>query len=101
MEDVKIGGIYRHYKGDYYLVENICLHSETLEKMVIYRALYEDGLLWCRLLRMFVEEVEGKDQKHRFELQKITSLKNKSHFLAGTASLSSGIKLQVAKKNER
>ena len=75
MEDVKIGGIYRHYKGDYYLVENICLHSETLEKMVVYRALYGDGLLWCRPLEMFVEEIEGKSQKKRFELQKVKSVK--------------------------
>ncbi len=74
--EVKIKGIYRHYKGDYYIVEDIALHSETLEKMVVYRALYGDNKLWVRPYDMFVEEVEGKTQKHRFELQSIKSVKD-------------------------
>ncbi len=68
---VKEKGIYRHYKGNLYLVETIAKHSETLEDMVVYRALYGDNSVWVRPLSMFVEEVEGKDQKHRFELVKI------------------------------
>ena len=73
--DVKIKGIYRHFKGDYYLVEDIAYHSETAEKMVVYRALYGDNKLWVRPYAMFVEEMTGKSQKHRFELQDIKSVK--------------------------
>ena len=43
MNELKINGIYRHFKGDYYLVEDIAYHSETMEKMVVYRALYDEG----------------------------------------------------------
>ncbi|MBQ9790200.1 MAG: DUF1653 domain-containing protein [Clostridia bacterium] len=69
--EVVVKGIYRHYKGNLYLVEEVAKHSETLEDMVVYRALYGDRTVWVRPLWMFVEEVEGKDQKHRFELVKI------------------------------
>ena len=46
MNSVEIGKIYRHFKGNYYFVENIAYDSETLERMVIYKPLYEreDGL---------------------------------------------------------
>ncbi len=74
--EVKINGIYRHFKGDYYIVVDIAFHSETLEKMVVYRALYGDTTLWVRPYDMFVEEVVGKSQKHRFELQNIKSVKD-------------------------
>lgn len=73
--DIKIKGVYKHYKGDLYLVEDIALHSETLEKMVVYRALYGNNELWVRPYNMFVEEIEAKAQKHRFELQNINSIK--------------------------
>lgn len=76
-KEIKIKGIYKHYKGDLYIVEDIALHSETLEKMVIYRALYGDNQLWVRPYDMFIEEIEGKSQKHRFELQNIKSVKDK------------------------
>ena len=69
--EVVVKGIYRHYKGNLYLVEEVAKHSETLEDMVVYRALYGDRTVWVRPLWMFVEEVEGKDQTHRFELVKI------------------------------
>jgi hypothetical protein len=69
--DIKIKGIYKHYKGDLYLVEDICYHSETLEKMVIYRALYGDNKLWCRPYDMFFDCVNKNGQKYRFELQDI------------------------------
>ncbi len=75
-QNVKIKGIYKHYKGDLYIVEDIALHSETLEKYVVYRALYGDNQLWIRPYDMFVEEIEGKPQKHRFELQNIKSVKD-------------------------
>ena len=75
MEQVRIHGIYRHYKGNYYLVEDIATHSETLEKMVVYRALYGDTSLWVRPLSMFTEPVERKDQPHRFELQTVPDVR--------------------------
>lgn len=65
-------GIYKHYKGHYYEVFGVSCHSETLEQMVVYRALYEiegRGIMsmWCRPLNMFLEEVtvEG-EQVQRF-----------------------------------
>ena len=45
MNELKIKGIYKHYKGDLYIVEDIIYHSETSEKMVAYRALYGDNKL--------------------------------------------------------
>ena len=75
MMDVKIKGIYRHFKGDYYLVEDVATHSETEEKLVIYRALYGDTKLWVRPYAMFMEEVNKNGQKYRFELQDVKSVK--------------------------
>lgn len=62
-------GTYRHYKGNFYELIDIARHSESLEDVVIYRALYGDFGLWVRPLRMFIEEIEnnGVIQK-RFEL---------------------------------
>lgn len=50
-------GIYRHYKGNKYEVLGIAKHSETLQDLVVYRALYGDFGLWVRPLEMFVEKV--------------------------------------------
>ena len=45
MQELKVNGIYRHFKGDYYIVEGIGIHSETKEEYVIYRGLYgETGI---------------------------------------------------------
>ncbi|MGJ8580855.1 MAG: DUF1653 domain-containing protein [Psychromonas sp.] len=62
-------GKYQHYKGNFYQVEEIAIHSETDEEMVVYRPLYGEGRLWVRPLNMFVEDVEidGKRQP-RFAL---------------------------------
>ena len=55
-------GIYRHYKGNEYELIDIALHSETLEKMVVYRAMYGERELWVRPAYMWDEmvEIDGK-----------------------------------------
>lgn len=50
-------GKYRHYKGNTYEVTGIAIHSETLEEMVIYKALYGDGKTWVRPASMWNEDV--------------------------------------------
>lgn len=50
-------GRYRHYKGNEYDVVAVARHSETLEPVVVYRALYGEGGLWVRPYAMFCEEV--------------------------------------------
>ena len=79
MREVKINKIYKHFKGDYYLVEDIAHYSETKEEMVLYRKLYDDGSLWVRPKDMFLSEVDHEKypnvkQKYRFELQEIKSV---------------------------
>ena len=76
MENELKPGIYQHYKGGLYEVIDIANHSETLEKMVVYRALYNsetfgENALWVRPLAMFFENViiDGKEVP-RFEFIK-------------------------------
>ena len=56
--EVKIHGIYRHFKNKYYIVEDVAYHSETKEKYVVYRHLYDDNSLWIREMQMFLSEVD-------------------------------------------
>lgn len=74
-----IHGIYRHFKGDYIIVEDVAIHSETKEKYVVYRALNGDCNLYIRPYDMFLEEVDKEkypnvEQKYRLELQNIESV---------------------------
>ena len=82
MRKIKTNTIYRHFKGDYYLVLDIAKHSETKETYVIYRALYDSNELWVRPLDMFLSEIDHKKyptikQKYRFEETYINSIKKK------------------------
>ena len=58
--DIKLGK-YRHFKGKVYRVIGIASHSETLEPMVVYQALYGEGGLWVRPAAMWNETVEKDD----------------------------------------
>ena len=79
MREIQINRVYKHFKGNYYLVVDIATYSETKEQYVVYRRLYEDGTLWIRPLEMFLSEVDHEKypdvkQKYRFELQEIESV---------------------------
>lgn len=68
MKTIKLG-IYRHYKGKLYQVFGLAHHSETLEELVVYKALYQTKFgrnsLWVRPLKMFSEKIKinGKTVK--------------------------------------
>lgn len=73
MRELKIGGVYKHFKGNLYKVEDVAKHSETGEIFVVYRQMYGDENLWIRNIEMFLEEVDREkypdiEQKYRFEL---------------------------------
>jgi hypothetical protein len=62
--ELSIGSLYEHYKGKRYRVHGVVRHSETLEELVLYEALYENdlGKMWVRPKGMFLEslEINGK-----------------------------------------
>ena len=82
MRNIELHRIYRHFKGDHYLVEDIATDSETGKPMVLYRKLYDDGSLWVRPLEMFLEPVDKVKypdcpQEYRFELLDVDSVAHK------------------------
>lgn len=81
MRELKIHRVYKHFKGDLYFVEGIATHSETKEKYVIYRSLYNNCDCYIRPYDMFMSEVDKEKypmvkQKYRFKLQEIESVKD-------------------------
>lgn len=76
MQELKIKGIYKHFKGNYYIVEDVAIHSETSEEYIVYRQLYGDSKLYIRPKDMFLSKVDKEKypnvkQEYRFELQNI------------------------------
>ena len=69
MDKIHIGSTYKHYKGNNYVVVGLAKHSETLEELVVYRAIYGDGGLWVRPREMFLESIELNGVKQpRFKI---------------------------------
>lgn len=72
--ELKIGGLYRHFKGMYYYVKDVAIHSETGDKFVVYQQLYGELKTYIRPYEMFLSEVDKEkypevNQTWRFELQ--------------------------------
>ena len=64
-----IGREFVHFKGGHYRLEGFAKDSETMEELVVYRALYGDGGLWVRPAKMFFETIERDGRRiRRFEL---------------------------------
>lgn len=81
MRRLELNRVYKHFKGDLYLVLDVAINTETDKKMVVYRALYGENALYVRDYDMFISEVDhvkypDVKQKYRFELQDIKSMKN-------------------------
>ena len=73
--DVVVGSKYKHFKGNLYKVLNIGYDSETMNKVVIYEALYDEHKIWVRPYESFVSKVDKNKypnvtQEYRFELIK-------------------------------
>ncbi|NFH81800.1 DUF1653 domain-containing protein [Clostridium botulinum] len=76
-------GVYRHFKGNNYLVLYVAKHTETMEEMVVYCELGQQNRVWIRPLKMFMSEVDHKKyplekQRYRFEFVGNTIRENES-----------------------
>lgn len=56
-KSIVVGSLYEHYSGLRYKIIGVARHSETLEELIVYQALYGEGDLWVRPLGMFLENV--------------------------------------------
>jgi len=65
MKEIKLNGIYKHYKGNVYKVIALGKHSETCEDMVVYQSV-KTGEVWCRPRSMWFDKIDEKTT--RFEL---------------------------------
>ena len=77
---VKINGVYKHFKGDCYIIEDVATCSETMKPMVIFRSLYGDGELFVRDVESFLSPVDRTkyphvQQQNRFELMSINTVR--------------------------
>lgn len=73
VQEIVVGGLYRHFKGMYYYVSDIAIHSETGEPFVVYQQLYGERKTYIRPLAMFASEVDHDKypqvtQRERFKL---------------------------------
>ena len=79
MNKIKINGIYKHFKGNYYLVEDIVIDSETNKEMILYKALYDECIRFVRPKENFLSKVDKEKypnikQIYRFELVNIKTV---------------------------
>ena len=79
MRKLEVNRIYKHFKGDYYIVLGTGIKSETLEEYVIYRALYGEGKVYLREINNFLSEVDHEKypnvkQKYRMEEVNVESV---------------------------
>ena len=65
MNELVLPGRYRHFKGNEYEVLYVATHSETMEPMVVYRALYGEGGVWVRPAAMWNEEIVRDGKRFR------------------------------------
>ena len=72
---LKINGIYRHFKGDYYIVLDVAIHSETKEKYVVYRGLYGDNELYIRPYDMFISKVDREKYPNAYQPYRLIKVK--------------------------
>ncbi len=72
VRELKINAVYRHFKGNLYYVEGLARHSESDERLVVYRALYGERQLYVRPIDSFLSKVDREkyplvSQEYRFE----------------------------------